>query len=202
MSDRQPFFRRRGDPGFLAGLGVALVAGWIAFPALLYQHVEQPLQFNHALHTGDSVGQTCADCHATGPGGSFSGLPSVQVCAGCHAEAVGTSADEKRLVTEYVAAGREVPWLVYARQPDLAYFDHTPHVQRAGIECKRCHGAHGESTVLRPFERNRMNGTSQDIWGRNIAGIATAEWDGMKMGDCSGCHRQRGVVESCLQCHK
>ena len=58
------------------------------------------------------------------------------------------------------------------------------------------------SARLRPFERNRISGYSRDVWGRNVAGIATAPWDGMKMGDCSRCHRQRGVTESCQDCHK
>jgi hypothetical protein len=184
------------------GFAAALAAGWVVYPAVVYEKTPQPLQFSHARHTGEAVGMACADCHPFEAGGRFAGIPPVESCAGCHAAAIGTTEDEKRLVADYVEPGREIPWLVYARQPDLAYFDHARHVQLAELPCERCHGPHGQSEGLRPFERERLSGYSKDIWGSRITGVARAEWDGMKMGDCSDCHRERGVVESCLDCHK
>jgi menaquinone reductase, multiheme cytochrome c subunit len=187
---------------FVAGALVALGFGWLALPRLLYQRIEQPLQFSHALHTGEAVGQSCEDCHAFDTDGRFAGIPSIESCAACHSETLGDSENERRLVEDYVKKGREIPWLVYSRQPDTAFFPHTRHLRVAELPCARCHGPHGGTTTLRAYERNRLTGYSRDVWGRRLSGVATADWDGMKMGDCSRCHRQRDVAESCLDCHR
>ena len=186
----------------LLGLGVAVGGGWLAFPYALYSRTEQPIQFSHRIHTGEKVGLSCKDCHAMGQEGRFSGIAGLEACTPCHTEVQGTSADEKKLVEEYVSKGREIPWLVYARQPENVYFSHAQHVKLAGLACERCHGPHGASDALRPFERNRVSGYSRDIWGRSISRLRRSEWEGMKMDDCSRCHRERGVRESCLDCHK
>ena len=187
---------------FGLGLGAALAGGWIAFPRALYRQIEQPIQFSHQTHTGDKVGMTCDGCHSLTEDGRFTGLPKLESCAPCHTEAQGTTLAEKTLVEEYVAKEREIPWLVYARQPENVYFSHAPHVSLAKIECERCHGPHGKSAKLRPFEQNRISTYSRDIWGPSITRVNNREWEGMKMTDCSRCHHQRGVRESCLTCHK
>ena len=187
---------------FVTGFAAALSIGWIGLPRALYERSEQPLQFSHALHTQENVGLTCDACHGLDAEGRFTGIPSVAQCADCHSEVVGESEAERRLVEDYVRAGREIPWKVYARQPDTVFFPHAQHLRLAGLSCERCHGPHGSSAELRPFERNRLSGYSRDIWGRSIAGLSRAPWDGMKMGDCSHCHRDNGVIESCLDCHK
>ncbi len=194
--------RHRGTLTFGVGLAATLAFGWLAFPHALYRRIDQPIQFSHKLHTGDKVGLPCDECHALLADGRFSGIPRVEKCAACHAEAQGKTADEKRLVEEYVKPGREVAWLVYARQPENVYFPHAPHLKLAGLKCERCHGPHGTSEALRRFEQNRVSGYSRDIWGRSMTRLTRADWEGMKMNDCSGCHRQRGVRESCLTCHK
>jgi len=185
---------------FLLGVGCALAAGWLAFPRLLYRATEQPIQFSHRTHTSDSVGAACEDCHAIGDDGRFAGLPSIEICAGCHAEAMTDSADEKRLVDDYIAKGREIPWLVYARQPVNVHFSHAAHVRLAGIACQECHGEHGESDRLRPLETNRLTGYSRDVDGGLVELARDART--MKMNDCSRCHHERGVRESCMTCHK
>jgi hypothetical protein len=187
---------------FLAGLVVALVVCWLGLPIALYERVDQPLQFSHAVHTGDLLGMSCDDCHTFDENGRFTGVPSIQNCAQCHEEPLGDSVEEKRLVEEFVAPGREIPWLIYSRQPDNVHFPHAQHVKLAAIPCERCHGPHGRTETLRPFQRNRISGYSRDIWGPSISGFTSQEWEGMKMNDCSACHQERGVVESCLDCHK
>ncbi len=186
---------------FGSGVAAALAFGWLGLPRLLYEREAQPLQFSHAVHT-EGAGQACTDCHRFDDDGRFLGVPALATCAACHSEPLGESADERRLVEDYVRPGREIPWRVYAREPDLAWFPHAQHVKGAGLPCERCHGPHGQSAELRPFERNRLSGVSRDVWGRNIAGLALAEWDGMKMGDCARCHRQHEIEQSCLDCHK
>lgn len=187
---------------FTLGAAAAMAAGWLGFPRLLYQRIEQPVQFSHAVHVGESVGMACQDCHSLDESGRFSGLPKLDACAPCHAEPVGETEAEKHFVESYVVPNVEIPWLVYARQPENVYFSHAPHIARAELACETCHGPHGGTTSLRPLERNRLTGYSRDIWGRSLSRVRNAEWEGMKMSDCSACHREHGVRESCLTCHK
>ncbi len=171
---------------FVAGLVLALAGGWLGFPRLLFARAEQPLRFSHKTHA--AVASGCADCHPIGEDGRFAGIPRVDTCATCHAEPQGQSPDEKRLVEEYVKPGREIPWLVYSRQPDNVRFPHAVHVKRAGIACERCHGAHGESDALPALETNRITGYSRDL---------------TTMSDCESCHaRKLPGRTACLACHK
>ncbi len=187
---------------FIIGLVGALAAGRFGLPAALYERVEQPLQFSHAIHAGDAVGMSCEDCHGFDEQGRFQGIPTTANCAMCHEEALTNTENERRLIDEYVRPGREIPWLVYARQPDNVHFPHAPHTVLADLTCERCHGDHERTASLRVYERNRLSTYSRDIWGRRISGLGSDPPDGMKMSDCSSCHRARGVIESCLDCHK
>ncbi|MDD5543098.1 MAG: cytochrome c3 family protein [Acidobacteriia bacterium] len=188
----------RGLLFFAAGLLAALGIGWMGFPRMLYERIDQPLQFSHRVHTSEKVGLKCDDCHAFRSDGSFAGIPSVSKCAECHAAPLTASADEKLLVEKYIVPGEEIPWRVYSRQPDNTYFSHLFHVRQARLKCDECHGSHGSSESLREFQRNRLSGYSRDIWGQNIAGFSR----GMKMTECSRCHAARGRSDACLDCHK
>jgi hypothetical protein len=179
---------RRGLVFFSAGLALALALGWLAFPRLLYARAEQPLRFSHKTHVSDKTGFGCADCHPLGEDGRFAGIPRLDSCAGCHAEPQGDSAEEKRLVEEYVKPGREIPWRVYARQPENVRFPHAVHVKRAGLACERCHGPHGSSDALPAQETNRITGYSRQL---------------AKMSECEGCHTEHQRERTaCLACHK
>ena len=188
---------------FVAGLAPALAVGWFGFPRLLYKQVEQPLSFSHKVHTGEKGGMGCADCHSLGADGRFTGIPRLEKCAGCHAQAIGTTPAEKRFVDDYVAKGREVDWLVYARQPDNVYFSHAVHLSgKDKVACERCHGPHGTTDTLRAWQVNRISGYSRDIWGPKIARVGRRPWEGMTMNDCIECHEKQGRDSSCLACHK
>jgi hypothetical protein len=191
----------RGILLFVAGLGTSLAAGWIGLPAVLYERTPQPVQFSHKTHSG-TAGMKCEDCHAVRDDGTFSGIPALAKCAECHAEPMGTTAAEKQFVEKYVKANREVPWHVYSRQPDNAHFSHANHVKLGKVACETCHGGHGKTETLRPFERNRISGYSRDIWGPSLARFTGTGRAGMKMDDCMSCHRDKGVQDSCLDCHK
>lgn len=191
-----------GKIPFIAGLVVSLTVGWLGFPLALYKSTNQPLQFNHRMHTGEKVGLTCDACHSLRENGRFSGIPGIEQCTPCHAEPVTKSADEKLLVEKYIKANQEIPWLVYFRQPENVYFSHANHIKLANLSCERCHGDHGSSESLRPFQRNRLSGYSRAIWGQSISGFRTRNNIGMKMFDCTRCHEQLGVKNSCFSCHK
>lgn len=193
----------RGLLTFGLGFAIAMAGGWLAVPRVLYQRAEQPVQFSHKVHTSEQVGMACQDCHALDEQGKFSGIPSLETCSPCHSEPQGKTAEEKRFIADYVSKNREVAWHVYARQPENAYFSHAPHVTLAKIKCERCHGPHGSSDRLRTFEQNRLSTYARDVEGYTLVRWNPDEWQrGMKMDDCSNCHHERGVEESCLTCHK
>jgi hypothetical protein len=194
---------------FILGLVASLVLGWVVFPQLLYSKKKQPIDFNHVLHN-ELVDDGCESCHFFREDGTYSGVPKLTQCIDCHEEVQGESEEEEKFVTQYVAKGREVPWLVYARQPDCVFFSHIAHVKMGQMDCVTCHGHIGESESLKVYEANRITGYSRDIWGKNIAGLKWNSWDRMKMDDCSECHQENNVNQGsvqtekggCFVCHK
>lgn len=172
---------------FFIGLAASLIVGWVIFPKLLYSQKKQPIDFNHVLHV-ESVENGCESCHFFREDGTFAGIPKLEQCIECHEEVQGESPDEIKFVEEYVAKGREVPWLIYSKQPDCVFFSHAAHVKMGKMECTVCHGHIGESENLKVYEENRITGYSRDIWGKNIGGFKRNTWDRMKMNDCSNCH--------------
>jgi hypothetical protein len=194
---------------FILGFALSLVVGWAVFPGLLYSEKKQPIDFNHKLHLEQVDG--CESCHFIREDGTFSGAPRLEQCIDCHSELLGESPDEAIFFTQYVAKEREVPWLVYARQPDCVFFSHSAHINSAKLDCVTCHGDIGNSESLRPYQENRISGYSRDIWGHNIAGIKFNSWDRMKMDDCADCHAESSDLhdssvqtkrDACFVCHK
>ena len=182
------FQKHRGQILFVAGVLVALAAGWRAFPVLRFQRVPQPVAFSHKIHT-DKAGAKCEDCHSLRDDGAWAGIPAMDKCSGCHAQPMGTSAEEKRFIDGYVTPGREIPWQVYSRQPQNVYFSHAAHIKLAHLDCRQCHGAQGESDTLGPARVDRISGYSGSPHFQD-------------MNACEDCHRHRGAANSCLACHK
>ena len=194
---------------FIVGFLASLVIGWIVFPKLLYSQKKQPIDFSHVVHM-EAVDDGCESCHFFRDDGSFAGVPKLEQCIDCHEDAQGESEDEAIFVNEYVAKEKEVPWLIYSKQPDCVFFSHAAHVKMGKMKCSECHGHIGESEHLKPYEENRFTGVSRDIWGKNIAGFKKNTWDRMKMDDCSECHVKKNVKQAsvqtkkggCFVCHK
>ena len=194
---------------FIAGLIASLVVGWVVFPKLLYSQKRQPVDFNHALHN-ELVDEGCESCHFFREDGTYSGVPKLAQCIDCHEEVNGEDPEEAKFVNEYVAKDREVPWLIYSRQPPCVFFSHAAHVKKGEMDCVTCHGHIGESESLKVYRENRISGYSIDIWGENIAGIKRNSWDRMKMDDCAECHKKENVNQNsvqtlrggCFVCHK
>lgn len=186
---------------FILGLAASMVLGWVIFPKLLYSQKRQPIEFNHALHN-ELVDEGCESCHFFREDGTYSGVPTLAQCVDCHEEVNGEDPEEEKFVSQYVAKGREVPWLVYSRQPDCVFFSHAAHVKMANMDCVTCHGPIGESESLKVYQKNRISGYSRDIWGENIAGIKRNSWDRMKMDDCAECHNRNNVNQGSVQTHR
>ncbi len=187
---------------FVLGFVIFFAAGWVFLPMGLYAQKEQPINFSHKVHSkGGDAGTECKDCHYFRKDGSFTGIPGIKKCKECHDEMQGKTASERKLVNFYVKQKQPIPWLVYARQPDCVHFSHAAHVENAGLECAKCHGDHGKTAKLRPYQYNRISTYSRDIWGYNLLGLGEPP-NRMKMDDCAACHRGNGVRDACFVCHK
>ena len=173
-----------------AGFSATVAAGWFVLPEALYRTAEQPVQFNHAAHTGGDSKMPCQDCHAIQDDGAFAGVPTLSNCVTCHSEAMGQTKAELRFVNEHVKKNREPEWLVHSRQPDNAWFPHAAHVKRGGLKCEACHGNQGSSKVNQPLKVNRISGYSRQVM------------DTMRMDDCVACHRRHKLTHSCADCHR
>jgi hypothetical protein len=171
-------------PVFLAGVLVALGAGWAGFPRAIYKGRPQPVDFSHKIHA-EKAGTKCEDCHALRDDGSFAGIPALEKCSGCHSAPMGSTPAEKACIDRYVTPAREPQWLSYARQPENVWFSHAAH--RSKAKCAECHGDVGGSEKLPPVREDRISGyTSQT----------------MRMDACIDCHRRNRVTDSCLECHQ
>ena len=184
------------------GLAVALFAGWLVFPRVLYTQKHQPLDFLHKTHAEKSGVADCTECHTIREDGTFAGLPPMEKCAGCHSDRIGDSKAEATLVNAYIKTGHETPWLVHSRQPANVWFSHAIHVKRGGLACTACHSNYGESDQVRVYQVNRISGYSRDIWGHSISRLRRAPHEGMKMSDCEDCHSRHNVEVGCLGCHE
>ncbi len=187
---------------FVFGIVAAILFGWLVFPFVIYKSVDQPIQFSHKTHTGDNVGLTCKDCHTYDSDGRFHGIPSIEKCESCHSQTIGISAEEAKLVRDYIKTGREIPWIVYSRQPENVYFPHATHTRLARLDCQACHFGHEYTETLRQARFSRISGYSIDVFGKSIINAPSTTSPGMRMDDCTGCHQKRGVKESCIDCHK
>ncbi len=188
----------RGLLTVLTGVAAALAVGWFVFPRVLYSTETQPVAFSHKVHT-EKAGMKCDDCHSLDEAGVFHGVPKLEKCSGCHAAPMTQSAAEKALIDKYVTPNQEIPWRVYARQPDNVHFSHAAHKK---LKCELCHGGMGASTSLPEYQQNRITGYSRDIWGQSISRLGQNERPAMKMDDCLECHRERRVETSCISCHR
>ena len=187
---------------FFVAFGVFGLIGYLITPVVLYAEKPQPFKFSHELHM-KQVDKKCKTCHDLREDGSFAGIPAMSVCTDCHSEkTLGKTPEEKIFVEQYLIPGKPIPWRVYSRQPECVFFSHAAHLKIAELDCAECHGDHGKSKNLRPYEQNRLSGYSRDIWGWDIIPFFSKPPKSMKMDDCAKCHRQSGVRDACFVCHK
>jgi len=171
---------------FLAGVLVALGAGWAGFPRAIYHKRPQPVDFSHKVHA-DKAGTKCEDCHALRDDGSFAGVPALEKCSGCHAVPMGSTPAEKAFIDQYVTPTREPQWLIYAHQPENVYFSHAAHIRKNKVKCEECHGDVGATDKLPPVRIDRISGYTSETMGMQV---------------CIDCHRKNQIADSCLECHK
>lgn len=171
-----------GGIAFFVGFILMLVIGWVVYPSFLYSEKAQPINFSHVAHQDTP----CEDCHAFRPDGTYVGIPKIDKCKECHESQMGKEKSEQILVEEYIQKDREVPWLVYAYQPDNVFFSHAPH-QAKGVKCVSCHREVKDEKVVPPYYQDRLSGYSKST---------------MRMIDCEKCHVEQNGSNNCEICHK
>ena len=133
----------------------------------------QPIHYSHRIHAG-SNGIDCKYCHSSARVSKHSGIPSLNVCMNCHksiAEVSDTTATpeyskafyDNEIQKLYKAVGWDaenqkytgktepVKWVRIHNLPSFVYFNHSQHVNVAGVECQTCHGPVQEYEIQKQF---------------------------------------------------
>jgi hypothetical protein len=154
---------------------------------------EQPIAFSHALHAGENQ-IDCNYCHSSARHSKHSGIPSANVCMNCHMyvdgseitndagnlkydgegspeiakiyAAIGWDSENREYIEGYEQ--QPIKWVRIHNLPDLAYFNHSQHVNAGQLECQECHG---------PVE------TMEEVY----------QYSELTMGWCINCHRETEV---------
>ena len=126
---------------------------------------EQPIAFSHKIHAGDN-GVDCNYCHSGARHSKSAGVPSANVCMNCHTyinsgtetgtteiakiyDAIGFDVETRTYIEGYEQ--KPIQWVRIHNLPDLAYYNHSQHVNVAGIECQTCHGPVEEMEVVEQY---------------------------------------------------
>jgi mono/diheme cytochrome c family protein len=145
-----------------------LASGFFVYGYLMQVGVDQeyspiqPIHYSHRIHAG-SNGINCNYCHSAARVGKSAGIPSLNVCMNCHkniSEVSDTTATaeyskafyDKEIAKLYKAVGWDkdnqkytgktepVKWVRIHNLQSFVYFNHSQHVNVAGVECQTCHG--------------------------------------------------------------
>jgi mono/diheme cytochrome c family protein len=145
-----------------------LASGFFVYGYLMQVGVDQdyepiqPIHYSHRIHAG-SNGINCNYCHSAARVSKNAGIPSLNVCMNCHkniSEVSDTTATaeyskdfyDKEIAKLYKAVGwdkdnqkytgvtQPVKWVRIHNLQSFVYFNHSQHVNVAGVECQTCHG--------------------------------------------------------------
>ena len=108
---------------------------------------KQPIAFSHKIHAGQYE-IDCNYCHTGVRKSKSANIPSPNICMNCHS-AVKTESPEIQKIYAAIENDRPIEWVRVHNLPDLAYFNHSQHVEVGGIECQTCHGPIEEMDVVR-----------------------------------------------------
>jgi mono/diheme cytochrome c family protein len=131
----------------------------------------QPIHYSHKIHAGANK-IDCKYCHSSAVKSKHSGIPSLNVCMNCHKNIAEYNGEEdlangytkefytKEIAKLYEAVGwddadqrytgeeKPVKWIQIHNLPDFVYFNHSQHVNVAGVECQTCHGPVEEMEIM------------------------------------------------------
>lgn len=112
---------------------------------------KQPIAFSHKIHAGQYE-IDCKYCHTGAMKGKSATIPTVNICMNCHNQIKSGTTTGEGEIAKIVRAFNEnkpIEWVRIHNLPDLAYFNHSQHVNVGGIECQTCHGPVQEMDVVR-----------------------------------------------------
>lgn len=136
----------------------------------------QPIAFSHALHAGQYEIQ-CQYCHTGVMKAKSANIPSANICMNCHQQIKTESPEIQKIYAAidfdpdtqtYGNNKKPIEWVRIHNLPDLAYFNHSQHVNVGGLDCQTCHGPIEEMEVV--YQHSKLT-----------------------MGWCINCHRETQV---------
>ena len=155
---------------------VRRIAGAVLWAALALGAAdppEQPIPFSHNVHVG-TVKLQCKMCHPNPDPGEAMTIAPAATCMQCHSS-IRKDSPAIRKLAEYVASGKEIPWVRVYQVPPFVYFNHRSHVN-ANAPCAQCHANAGGSE-------------------------AVSKEGNISMDACMTCHQMRKVSFGCRFCH-
>ncbi|MBT5699372.1 MAG: cytochrome c3 family protein, partial [Flavobacteriales bacterium] len=174
-------------------MGIGVVEGY---------QPDQPIQFSHKIHAGVN-GIDCNYCHSSARNSKTASVPSADLCMNCHTQIkTGTITGETEINKIYDAVGfnpetgkyiedyqqKPIQWVRVHSLPDLTYFNHSQHVNVAGLECQQCHGNVEEKTVGQVAFKDELNKVQKN----QDEGIKFKH-PTLTMGWCIDCHRTKEI---------
>jgi mono/diheme cytochrome c family protein/Na+-transporting methylmalonyl-CoA/oxaloacetate decarboxylase gamma subunit len=126
----------------------------------------QPIAFSHKIHAGQYE-IDCNYCHTGVRKSKSANIPSPNICMNCHS-AIKTDSKEIQKIYAAVETNTPIEWVRVHNLPDLAYFNHSQHVEVGEIACQTCHGPIEEMDVV-------------------------YQYSPLTMGWCINCHRETDV---------
>ncbi len=136
----------------------------------------QPIAFSHEIHAGE-YNIECQYCHTGVMISKSANIPSANICMNCHTVIKTESSEIAKIYEaidynpetgEYGTNVKPIEWVRIHNLPDLAYFNHSQHVNVGGLECQTCHGPIEEMAVVK-------------------------QWSNLTMGWCINCHRETKI---------
>jgi mono/diheme cytochrome c family protein len=161
-----------------------LASGFFVYGYLMQVGVDQnyapiqPIHYSHKIHAGDNE-INCKYCHSAARVSKTAGIPSLNVCMNCHknisevAETTATPEYSKafydgeiqklydavgwdKATQAYTGKTKPVKWVRIHNLPDFVYFNHSQHVNVAGVECQTCHGPVQEFEIMKQYSKLTM----------------------------------------------
>lgn len=163
----------------------------------------QPIAFSHKIHAGDYQ-IDCNYCHTGVRKSKNANIPSPNICMNCHSS-IKTDSKEIQKIYAAVENNEPIEWVRIHNLPDLAYFNHSQHVEVGKLDCKQCHGAIEEMDVVSQHapltmgwcinchRETDVNTKGNDYYTKLVEAHNSINKEAMKVEDmggleCSKCH--------------
>ena len=107
----------------------------------------QPIAYSHKVHAGEYK-IDCNYCHTGVRKSKSANIPSPNICMNCHS-AIKTESPEIQKIYDAIENNQPIEWVRIHNLPDLAYFNHSQHVEVGKLDCQTCHGPIEEMEVVK-----------------------------------------------------